>query len=70
MIYINTSEKRKKINKLSQKKCKKKPLNEILNSDIPKVHEVCDLCTDRFFCRGLCTDLNDYLVVHPELLKS
>lgn len=27
-----------------------------------KVHEVCSNCTEKHCCRGLCKEMNDYLV--------
>ena len=27
-----------------------------------KVHEICDNCGDKHCCRGLCKELNDYLI--------
>ena len=27
-----------------------------------KVHEVCNNCTEKHCCRGICKEMNDYLV--------
>lgn len=31
-----------------------------------KIYEVCKLCVDRYCCRGLCREMNDYLVKERE----